>query len=160
MKLTLLSLGVAVLAVGYAATGHAAATVSVPKCPAHAPKFQPASGTSNQFVRTKAEAVRLCRYYKNNWATGQTLWEQRLLTDASTINGLTRSFNRLQEPPRGIFCVRDDGSEMELIFGYAGGSVERVVVKLSGCRFTTNGKAVRSTTESLHTRLLALANGK
>jgi hypothetical protein len=161
MKLTLLaSAGIAVLAIGYAATGHAAATAGVPKCPARAPKFESTLGSSKQFVKPKAQAIRLCRYYKSNWATGQTLWEQRLIADGPTITRLTHAFNQLQEPPRGIFCVKDDGSEMQLIFGYAGGKVERVVVKLSGCRFASNGKSVRSTTAWLHKRLLALANQK
>ena len=157
MKPALLALVVAALAFGYASTGHAASS-SLPKCPAYAPKFTSVSGVSKHFVREGAVVMRLCRYYKNNWATGQTLWRQRLIDQSSTIDGLTRAFNRLKEPPRGIFCVKDDGSEMQLIFGYASGGVERVVVKLSGCRFTTNGKATRSTTPWLHKRLLSLAN--
>lgn len=165
MKLTLLAAAVAALAVGYASTGHAASTsVVMPKCPSHAPKFTATLGTSSPFVRPKAQLIRLCRYYKNNWGFGQVLWRQRLIEKRATVSSLTKAFNKLQEPPRGIFCVRDDGSEMLVIFGYAetsqadSGKPERVVVKLSGCRFASNGEAVRSTTAPLHSRLLALAS--
>ena len=162
MKTAVLSLVIAALAFGYATTGRASSSAaSVPKCPSHAPKFSGTSlGVKGIFVRPNAQVMRLCRYYKNNWATGQTLWRMRLIDQSSTIVGLTHAFNRLQEPPRGIFCIRDDGSEMQLIYGYADGSVERVVVKLSGCRFAANGKAVRSTTQWLHKKLLSLANSK
>lgn len=161
MKPAALAVMIAAFAFGYAATGRASSSAaSVPKCPAYAPKFASISGVSKQFVPPNARAVRLCRYYKNTWATGERLYRQRLIHQSSTIEPLTNSFNRLKEPPRGIFCVRDDGSEMQVIFAYAGGSVERVVVKLSGCRFASNGKAIRSTTAWLHKRLIALANNK
>ncbi len=157
MKLTLLAVTVAALAVGFAATSHAAATVTLPKCPSHAPNFTATAGASKQFVHTNAQAVRLYRYYKDNWADPRGLWRQRLIGDSPTIASLTHQFNALQEPPRGIFCVKDDHSEMLVLFGYASAKPERVVVKLSGCRFASNGKAVRSTTEKLHSRLLALS---
>jgi hypothetical protein len=156
----LLAIAVAALAVAYAAAGHAAATVSVPKCPSHAPAFTSGTGTDKTFVRHDARVVRLCRYYKVNWADSQGLWRQRLIGDGRTISQLTTAFNKLQPPPRGIFCVKDDKSEMLLLFGYAGAKPERVVVKLSGCRFTTNGNSTRSTTAALHRRLLALSNSK
>ena len=163
MKLIFLPAAVLALAVAFAstrpATGHAAAaTVSVPKCPSHAPAFASRGLASSHFVRPSAQLVRLCRYYKVNWADSQGLWRQRLVRDGATIAILTHTFNKLKEPPRGIFCIRDDKSEMLLLFGYAGAKPERVVVKLSGCRFATNGRAIRSTTAGLHKRLLALSH--
>jgi hypothetical protein len=163
MKHVLLAAAVVALAIGFAstrpATGHAAAaTVSVPKCPSHAPKFTSLNGTSKHFVRPGARRVRLCRFYKVNWADSLGLWRQRLIGDGTTISSLTHAFNKLKEPPRGIFCMKDNGSEMVLFFGYAGAKPERVVVKLSGCRFASNGQATRSTTAGLHKRLLALAH--
>jgi len=167
MKLTVPVVALAALAVGFGVAGRAtgaARVVVVPKCPSHAPKFEATLGTSNPFVQPNAQFLQLCRYYKNNWATGQTLWRKRTIGDRPLIARLTRAFNRLQEPPRGIFCVKDDGSEMLLIFAYAdtlktaGVAPERVVVKLSGCRFASNGDAVRSTTAWLHKRLLSLVN--
>jgi len=157
-RVSLLALTVAVLAVAYASAGHAAATGSVPKCPSHAPEFTSGFATTKSFVRPNAQVVRLCRYYKVNWADSQALWRQRLIANAETLSQLTRAFNRLHEPPRGIFCVKDDKSEMVLLFVYAGGATERVVVKLSGCRFATDGRSTRSTTAALHKRLLALSN--
>ena len=155
----LLAALIAVAAAAASVSASHAASTSLPTCPSRAPKFVGTLGTSNPFVRPRANALRMCRYYKNNWATGMTLWRQRLITQSSTITSLTGAFNRLQEPPRGIFCVKDDGSEMQLIFGYANGTVERVTVKLSGCRFASNGKAVRSTTAYLHDRLIKLVMG-
>jgi hypothetical protein len=157
MKVALLALTVAAAAVGFTPSLHAAATVSLPKCPSHAPKFTATEGQSTQFVRPNAKLLRLCRYYKDNWADSQGLWRQRRISDDPTISSLTRQFDALQEPPRGIFCVKDDHSEILVIFGYAGTTPERVVVKLSGCRFASNGKAVRSTTQKLHDRLLRLS---
>ena len=162
MKRTLLAVAIVALAVAFASTrpaaGHATAAVAVPKCPSYAPKFESLNLASPHFVRPNAERVRLCRYYKNTWAYGQKLWRQRLIQDGATISVLTHAFNRLKEPPRGIFCVKDDGSEMLLVFGYAGAKPVRVVVKLSGCRFATNGRATRSTTAGLYKRLLVLAH--
>jgi hypothetical protein len=163
MKLAFLVAVAAALTIGFgAAAGRAGlhASVVVPKCPAHAPKFEATLGTSTPFVRPNAQYIRLCRYYKNNWATGQTLWKQRTFNQKTILTPLTHAFNRLKEPPRGIFCVKDDGSEMQLIFAYSGSRPERVTVKLSGCRFASNGKAVRSTTSWLHKKLLSLSNSK
>ena len=166
MKRVLLAVSVVALAVGYAYTrpvaGQAAGlkeVVRVPKCPSHAPTFTPGGGTSRHFVRPRASAVRLCRYYKVDWTDSEALWRHRLVTGGKVVSNLTHSFNRLKEPPRGIFCIKDNGSEMVLWFGYAGAKPERVVVKLSGCRFASNGKAVRSTTAHLHKRLLVLSRG-
>ena len=77
-----------------------------------------------------------------------------------TIGRITHMFNRLSEPPRGIFCVRDDGTEMLAVFGYPNGNAEHVVVKLSGCPFTMNGRSTRWTTPRLKNRLLHLVNGR
>lgn len=159
MKLPLLAVAVAVMAVGYAAAGHAAATLSVPKCPSHAPPFSSLNVASSHFVRREARVVRLCRYYGVNWGDSQGLWRHRLIQKHRAISSLTRAFNALKAPPRGIFCMQDDGSEILLVFGYAGAKPERVVVKLSGCRFASNGRSTRSTTAGLHTRLLALSKG-
>jgi hypothetical protein len=168
MKLAaLLTIAATALVVGYASTGHAARTsVVVPKCPSHAPKFTATLGTSSPFVHPNAQFLNLCRYYKNTWGFGQVLWRHRVISNRATISSLTSAFNKLQEPPRGIFCVKDDGSEMLVIFGYGANLMtgytppERVVVKLSGCRFASNGKAVRSTTSQLHSRLLKLVSPK
>ena len=157
------AIAVAAIAVGYGVTRPAAGQAAglkeifrVPHCPSHAPKFPSASGTSRNFVRPGAGFLRLCRYYKVNWADSQGLWRQRLIGD-ERVTKLTRSFNKLQEPPRGIFCVKDNGGEMALFFAYGDGTHERVVVKLSGCRFASNGRTVRSTTPGLHARLLYLS---
>ncbi|MDX6480128.1 MAG: hypothetical protein QOG85_638 [Gaiellaceae bacterium] len=158
MKLAALAIILAALTAGFAATGNAKEFFRVPTCPSHAPKFTSLNGTSTHFVRPGAQMMRLCRYYKNNWADPYGLWRHRLIKNYTTVTSLTNAFNRLQPPPRGIFCVKDDGSEMALFFAYAGGTHERVIVKLSGCRFATNGRSTRSTTAKLHNRLLALSN--
>ncbi len=163
MKITLLGVAVALaaLAVGSAASGRAASSVSLPPCPKHAPKFNSRGLTTKRFVRPEARLARVCRYYNVNWGgISQVLWQHRLVADRATVAGLTRSFNKLKEPPRGIFCIRDDGSEMLVIFGYAGSGPERVVVKNSGCQFATNGWATRATTASLQRRLRNLAKGR
>jgi len=158
-RAALLPVAVVILAVSLGSTRAAtgAASLSVPKCPSHAPKFTSLNLTSSHFVRPGAGAIRLCRFYKVNWADSYGLWRQRLINRPVMISGLTRAFNKLKEPPRGIFCVKDDGSEMLLIFSYASAKPVRVVVKLSGCRFATNGRSTRSTTARLHDRLLALS---
>ena len=100
--------------------------------------------------------MRICRYYGVNWGFPNGLRQQRLINAGLTISRITRTFNRLKEPPRGIFCVRDDGTELLVVFAYPNGSVERVVVKLSGCRFAMNGHATRWSTPRLQHRLLNL----
>lgn len=156
MRHPLPAVAVAALAISFVATGRAATAPAVPKCPAHAPKFTSVMGTSKPFVETGAQAVRLCRYYKINWADSQGLWRQALVQNHSTVVSLTHGFNVLKEPPRGIFCVKDNGSEILALFAYSGAKPERVVVKLSGCRFVSNGKATRSLSRTLHSRLVAL----
>jgi hypothetical protein len=161
MKRALLAVAVAALAVGYVSTRAAARAatgpVYVPACPSHAPESGSLGASSSRFVRPGARLIRLCRYSNINWGNSQGLLRHRLIRRGTTISSLTRSFNRLKEPPRGIFCVRDDGSEMLVAFGYAGAKPERVIVRLSGCRFAMNGPATRSTTAKLHDRLLALS---
>lgn len=130
--------------------------VSAPLCPKHAPPTVSLDVGTKTFVRSGAGVVRLCRYYGVNWADSQGLWRTSVVRDGKTIAGLTRSFNALHEPPRGIFCPRDDGSEMLVLFGYAGHGPERVTVALRGCRFATNGRSTRSVTASLRSRLLDL----
>jgi hypothetical protein len=160
MKLTLLAIALASLAVGYAASGHAAATsVSLPKCPKHAPKFNSRGLTTKHFVRNGAQLARVCRYYNVNWGDSQGLWQHRLVTDPATVTGLAKAFNKLKEPRKGIFCIRNDGREILVMFGYAGSGPERVVVQESGCQFAANGWATRATTQGLQHHLRAIANG-
>ena len=142
----------AALAVGLGQAAGRTASVVVPKCPSHAPQFTAVIGGTSRFVRPNAQSIRLCRYYGLSWADSHGLWRQRLIDGKATINGLTKAFNALQEPPRGIFCVKDDETEILLAFAYAGAKPERVVVRLSGCRFASNGQAVRSTTAQLHAK--------
>jgi hypothetical protein len=155
MRLPLLALAVAALAVGYATAGHAAATRAVPKCPAHAPEVV-SLDVAGRFVRPGATAVRLCRYYGDNWGFPYGLRRQRLLRSSLTIGRITHTFNRLKEPPRGIFCMKDDGSKMLVVFAYPHARPERVTVKLTGCRFATNGQGIRWSTPHLQHRLVHL----
>jgi hypothetical protein len=104
--------------------------------------------------------MRLCRYFSVNWGFSQGLWQQRLIRSSVTIGGITHSFNKLHEPPRGIFCAKDDGSEMLVVFAYPNAAVERVVVKLSGCRFAMNGRSTRSMTAHLQHRLTHLVKSR
>lgn len=154
VKRVLLIAALAAAAAGYV-TASRAASYSPPRCPAHAAK--PSLGVKTRsFVRPNASALVLCRYANVNWGTSQGLLRSRRINLQSTIGGLTRSFNHLQEPPRGIFCVRDDGSEIALLFAYGSGHVERVTVRLTGCRFAMNGRDTRSTTTTLYNRLKKL----
>jgi hypothetical protein len=151
----------AVVAAGAGAvTASHAAGASAPACPAHAPKLVSHGITEKRFVRPGANAMRLCRYSNINWGNSQGLLRQRLIHSQRTIGRITRAFNRLSEPPRGILCVRDDGTEMLVVFGYPNGSAERVVVKLSGCPFTMNGRSTRWATSRLQQSLLNLVKGR
>ena len=153
MKRTLPFLVLLALA-AVAASAHAASS-SPPQCPSHAPKAALGVKTRS-FVRPNARALVLCRYANINWGNSQGLLRSRRINLPSTIGSLTRSFNHLQEPPRGIFCVRDDGSEIALLFAYGSGHVERLTVRLTGCRFAMNGRDTRSTTTVLYNRLKKL----
>lgn len=151
----------AVLATGAGAvTASHAASARVPACPAHAPRLISHGITENHFVRPGATAMRLCRYSNINWGNSQGLLRQRMIHSQLTIRRITHAFNRLTEPPRGILCVRDDGTEMLVVFGYPNGSAERVVVKLSGCPFTMNGRSTRWATSRLQRSLLNLVKGR
>src|SRR5204863_10074061 len=99
IRAALLHVAVAILALCLGSTRAAtgAATLSVAKCPSHAPMFTSLNLTSRHFVRLNAQVVSLCRYYKNNWATGMMLWRHRLIRTGTTISGLTVSFNKLKE---------------------------------------------------------------
>ena len=162
MKTTLLTVAVAAVVAGYTASSSPAlpqASTALRNCPAHAPKFASGNTATKHFVRRGAQLVQLCRYSNVNWGDSQGLLHHRLVHRAATISRLTRDFNALQEPPRGIFCMRDDGSEVLVVFGYASGHPERVIMKLTGCRFASNGRATRSTTAGLYHRLVALTDG-
>jgi hypothetical protein len=151
----------AVVAAGAGAvTASHATNASVPACPGHAPKLVSHGITDKRFVRPGASTMRLCRYYNINWGGHSLgLWQQRLIRGRVTIGRITHMFNGLSEAPRGILCVMDDGSEMSVEFGYPNGSSERVVVKLSGCPFTMNGRSTRWATPRLQRRLLNLVKG-
>jgi hypothetical protein len=156
---------VAVLAaasVGCVTASHAAST-SVPACPGHAPKFDSVDlDVAGAFVRPGATAMRLCRYYGINRADPKGLRQQRLIHGRLTVRHITRAFNKLKPAPRGIFCVRDDGTEMLVVFTYPHARAGRVVVKLTGCPFASNGgrtTQVRWATPRLLHRLLHLVKG-
>jgi len=159
MKRALLIAAVVAAGVGYATASHAA-SATVPACPSRAPKFASQGAAAKRFVRSGATAMRLCRYYGVNWGDSYGLRKQGLVRDHVTIGSVTRSFNRLQEPPRGIFCVKDDGSELLVVFAHKTGRAERVVVKLGGCLFATNGHSTRWATQRLKKRLLNLINSR
>jgi hypothetical protein len=160
MKYTLLlaAIAVAAVAAGSVTASHAA-RASVPACPGHAPKLVSSGAPAGPFVRPGATAMRLCRYYGVNWGDAQGLRRQRLIRASVTIGRITSTFNGLREPPRGIFCVRDDGSELLVVFGYPN-QAERVAVKLTGCRFAMNGRSTRWSTPRLQHRLLNLVKSR
>jgi hypothetical protein len=162
MKPALLVAVLVAAGAGYVTASHAGRT-SVPACPAHAPKMSTfGTQVGGKFVRLGANAMRLCRYYGVNWSDSKGLRQQRLIHDGVTIGHITHRFNKLNPAPRGIFCVKDDGSEMLVVFAYPTARTERVVVKLSGCPFTSNGGAaqqVRWATPRLKHRLLNLVKG-
>lgn len=136
-----------------------AGTRGIPACPGHAPK-QIAGAKTKSFVKPGATAMRLCRYYGNNWGFPYKLMRQRLIRRGASISSVTHTFNGLGVPPKGIFCMRDDDSKMLVVFSYQDGSSERVLVKLTGCPFTTNGRANRWATPRLQHRLLNLVKGR
>ena len=137
-------------------TASRAASATVPSCPRHAPKPVSQGLTTKKFVRPDAIALRLCRYFGINWGDSQGLRDQRLIHSGLTIRSITHTFNRLKDPPRGIFCMKDDASELLVVFGYPNASAERVVVKLTGCRFTMNGRSTRWSTPHLQHHLVNL----
>ncbi len=104
--------------------------------------------------------MRLCRYYGANWADSKGLRRQRLIRRGLTIDRITHTFNTLKEPPRGIFCMKDDGSELLVVFAYPHARAERVAVKLTGCPFATNEQGIRWATPRLQHRLLHLVKGR
>jgi len=154
---------IAAAGAGYVTASHATST-RVPACPAHAPKMSTFdTQVGGDFVRPGANAMRLCRYYGINWGDSKGLRQQRLIHNSVTVGRITHTFNKLKAAPRGIFCVRDDGTEMLVVFAYPTARAERVVVKLSGCPFTSNGGAaqqVRWATPRLQHRLLHLVKGR
>ena len=158
MKRALLIAAVVAAGAGYVTASHAA-RASVPACPGHAPKLGTRGVGTKHFVRPGATAMRLCRYYGVNWGDSQGLRQQRLIHGQLTIGGITRTFNGLHEPPRGIFCMKDDGSELLAVFGYPNATAQRVAVKLTGCRFAMNGRSTRWSTARLQHRLLNLVKG-
>jgi hypothetical protein len=106
---------------------------------------------TTQFVRPGAARLRLCLYVAAHPS------RSRAIAGRATISSLISAFNRLRQPHKGIYsCPDDNGSEMLLLFGYRGGRPERVVLRLTGCRFATNGASSRLVTTSLQRRLLAL----
>jgi hypothetical protein len=102
----------------------------------------------------------LCRYSGVNFGDSQGLRQQRLIHGALTIGRITHTFDKLREPPRGIFCAKDDGSELLVVFLYPHASASRVTVKLTGCRFAMNGRSTRWSTPRLQHRLLHLVKGR
>ena len=158
MKHALLVTAIALTAAGYVSASHAA-SATVPACPTNAPQSISPGVASRHFVREGASAMRLCRYGANDFGTPQGLVQQHLIHGV-TIERITHAFNGLKKPPRGIFCMRDDGSEVLVVFAYPKTPPERVAVRLSGCRFAMNGRATRSTTSQLQHRLLNLVKGR
>lgn len=157
MSRVLLIAAVAAIGTGCVTPSHAAAmSVPVPVCPGHAPTLTPRGAALRHFVRPGAGAMLLCRYYGVNWGDSQGLRQQRVINGDLTIGRITRTFNKLHEPPRGIFCARDDGSELLVVFMYPNVSISRVAVKLTGCRFAMNGRSTRWSTPRLQHRLLNL----
>ena len=156
--LVIAAIAVTAAAAGSVTVSHAA-SASVPKCPAHTPKTIKPPVNTRHFVRQGATAMRLCRYYGVNWGFPYGLRGQRLIRDAATIKGVTATFNGLAKPPKGILCMQDDNTRMLVVFGYAKASAEHVLVKMTGCPFTTNGRATRWATPHLQHRLLNLVKG-
>lgn len=159
MKRVLLIAALTAAGAGYV-TASRAATAAVPACPGHAPKLTARGAGKKHFVRPGADAMRLCRYYGVNWADSQGLRQQNLVRGSLTVGLVTDTFNKLKEPPRGIFCMRDDASELLVVFAYPRGRAERVAVKLTGCRFAMNGRSTRWSTPRLQHRLLSLVESR
>lgn len=159
MKRFLLIALLAATGTGFVTASHAASS-SVPPCPGHAPTLLSRGAPARGFVRPGAIAMRLCGYYGINWGDSHALRQKRLVRGDATISGITRSFNHLKKPPRGIFCARDDGSELLVVFGYPDGHAERIAVKLTGCRFAMNGRSTRWMTPRLQHRLVHLVKGR
>jgi hypothetical protein len=151
------AIAVAVVAAG-SVTASRAASAGVPTCPGHAPKTV-SPVTARHFVRQGATAMRLCRYYGVNWGFPYGLRQQRLIHNGATISSITATFNGLAKPPKGIFCMKDDDAKMLVVFGYANAPAEHVLVKMTGCPFTTNGRASRWATPRLQHRLINLVKG-
>ena len=156
MKRALLIAALVVAAGFGCVTASRAASTTVPSCPGHAPKPVSQGLITKKFVRPGAIAMRLCRYYGINWGDSQGLRDQRLIHTGLTIRSITHTFNRLHDPPRGIFCMRDDASELLVVFGYPNTGAELVVVMLTGCRFALNGRSTRWSTRPLQHRLASL----
>jgi len=154
VKRALVIAAVLAAAAGYVAASHAG-TAGTPSCPSHTPKKIAAVHTKS-FVRPGASAMRLCQYYGANWGLPYKLLRQRLIRRVAVISSLTHSFNGLGIPPKGIMCIRDDDSKMLVVFSYPDGGAERVLLKLTGCAFTTNGRVNRWGTPRLQHRLLNL----
>lgn len=159
MKRALLIAAFLAAGAGYVAASHAAST-SVPACPGRAPQPTAHGAPVKRFVRPGATAMRLCRYYGINWADSHGLRQQRLIRSSVTIGRITHTFNKLPQPPRGIFCAQDDGSELVAVFAYPNANAERVVLRLTGCRFAMNGRSTRWATSRLQHRLLNLVKGR
>lgn len=116
-----------------------------PQCPARAAQARAGGGPdTGPFVAGAPVVATVCRYAGLNapHRPGELTGTRVLRGDdlAAVRAGLDR-----QRPVTGTYsCPADDGSAHLLQFAYRDGSVVRIRVSDTGCRFATNGRrAVR-----------------
>lgn len=110
------------------------------RCPAKAPHLGDLDVATKYLVRPGARGVLLCRYSGASAKPAFHLVGSRL-AGVGLATTLTDRLNALP-PVRGTYhCPMDDGSEILLVFQYAGGGTERVTVGLRGCNSVSNGRS-------------------
>lgn len=153
----LLAVGLALVAgCGSAAarTSTAGPPPSAPACPARSGQATPRGGSaSGPFVPGRPIVLTVCRYAGVNAPQ-----DPRALTATRVLRGRALSTVRtaLNAQPKatGTYaCPADDGAAHLLLFGYRDGSVVRVRVGDSGCRFADNGRRRVRTPPTLTRRL-------
>ena len=77
----------------------------------------------------------------------------------SELRRLQRILNDLRPTRTGVFCPIDFGDRDLLVFAYPSHDRVEVSVRLSGCRFATNGRRTVSTNDRVRGTLRTLVDG-
>lgn len=133
--------------------GTESARPSPPACPARAAQATPHGAASGPFVPGAPIVVTVCRYAGMNAPHHPRELTGTRVLRGRALNAVRTALNARPTVTGRYACPADDGAAHLLMFGYRDGSVVRVRVGDSGCRFADNGLRQVRTPPGLAKRL-------